>query len=121
MPTIGVHSGVWALGEERDQRIHPVSYELLAWGRGLAEKLEVDLSCVVLGADVRERAEELLFRGADRVYVAQHSELGAFRVDPFSRILVTLVEKHCPEIVIAAATTMGRTICRSSQRSFAWG
>ena len=66
MPETAAHRGVWVLGEERDQRIHPVSFELLAWGRGLADKLETDLSCVILGADVREKAEELLFRGADR-------------------------------------------------------
>ena len=45
------YKGVWVLGEVRDRQIHPVSYELLAWGRGLADKLAVDLSIVIIGTD----------------------------------------------------------------------
>jgi hypothetical protein len=43
-----MYKGVWVLGEERDGVIHPVSYELLAWGRNLAAKLCLDLECVIL-------------------------------------------------------------------------
>ncbi len=37
------YRGVWTLSEVRDGRIHPVSYELLAWGRDLADTLGVPL------------------------------------------------------------------------------
>ena len=102
--------GVWVLGEERNGEIHMVSYELLAWGRGLTDKLGEDLTCVILGESVLDRAQELIYHGADRVIAVNHTDLGTFRVDPYSRILQRLIEKYRPEILLASATTMGRTV-----------
>ncbi len=53
------YKGVWTLAEVRDGEIHPVSYELLAWGRGLADELGVDLSSVILGHNVKDKVGEL--------------------------------------------------------------
>ena len=105
-----MYKGVWVLGEERNGVIHLVSYELLAWGRNLADKLGVDLACVILGEHVRDQAQELIFRGADRVYFVNYAKLGVFRVDPYARIVAALIEKYRPEILLASATTMGRTL-----------
>jgi len=105
-----MYKGVWVLGEERNGVIHPVSYELLAWGRNLADKLYVDLECVILGEHVHAQAQELIFRGADMVYTVDHADLGVFRVDPYMRIVAALIEKHRSEILLASATTMGRTL-----------
>lgn len=102
--------GVWTLGEQREGEIHPVSYELLAWGRDLADKLDVELSAVILGHGLRGKVQELIYRGADRVYLVDYPELENFSVDPYSRILVSLVKEYKPEVFIASATTMGRTI-----------
>jgi electron transfer flavoprotein alpha subunit len=104
------YKGVWVLGEMRDGQIHPVSYELLAWGRGLADKLSADLSIVIIGTAIKDRVGELIARGADKVYVIDHPALEYFRVDPYVAVLTTLIKEYKPEILIASATTMGRTI-----------
>lgn len=104
------YKGIWTLGEMRDGEIHPVSYELLAWGKELAEKLGVKLTSVILGCKARDTAHELIYRGADTVYVIDDPALEQFRVDPYSAILTALIEEYKPEIVIASATTMGRTL-----------
>jgi len=100
----------WILGEERDGTIHPVSYELLAWGRGLADALGKPLVCVILGADVLKQAPELVSYGADCVLAAENPALGTFRLDPYARVLGRWVKQHEPDILLAAATTMGRTL-----------
>jgi len=102
--------GVWVLGEERNGAIHPVSYELLAWGRGLADKLSEPLTCAILGGNVRVQATELIHYGADRVLVANDPLLGTFLPDPYVRILSKVVRRHRPDVLLAAATTMGRTL-----------
>jgi len=102
--------GVWVLGEERNGTIHSVSYELLAWGRGLADKLGEELTCVILGQSVLDQAQELIYCGADKVLVVNHADLGIFRVDPYARILEALIAQYRPEILLASATTMGRTV-----------
>jgi len=102
--------GIWVLGEERNNSIHTVSYELLAWGRGLADALGEALTCVILGAAVGEQAQRLIAQGADRVITVTHPKLGVFLPDPYVRLLTRLVKRHEPEVLLAAATTMGRTV-----------
>jgi len=102
--------GVWVLGEERGGAVHPVSYELLAWGRDLADKLREPLTCAILGNRVQETADTLIHHGADQVLVAANQALGTFLPDPYARILTTLVRDRRPSILLAAATTMGRTL-----------
>ena len=104
------YKGVWTLGEVREGMIHPVSYELLAWGRGLADTLGVELTSVIIGHNVKDKVKELACGGADKVYVVDDAALEHFRVDPYSKILAALVEEYKPEILIASATTLGRTL-----------
>ncbi|MFC2078573.1 electron transfer flavoprotein subunit alpha/FixB family protein [Candidatus Bipolaricaulota bacterium] len=102
--------GVWVLGEQCSGRIHPVSYELLAWGRSLADGLEVPLECLIAGHEIADEAKRLIAHGADRVRCLEHQQLETFRVDPYVRLTEQLIRKHGPEILLAAATTMGRTL-----------
>jgi electron transfer flavoprotein alpha subunit len=104
------YKGVWTLGEIRDGKIHPVSYELLAWGRGLADKLGVELVSVILGHNISDQAGDLIARGADRVYVVDAHELEFFNVEIFDKVLCGLIEELKPEVFIASATSAGRTI-----------
>lgn len=101
---------VWVLGEQRNGATHPVSYELLAWGRSLADDLSVSLECVIAGHGVTGDAKVLIAHGADRVFCLDHSNLAVFRVDPYARLAEQLIREHRPEILLAAATTMGRTL-----------
>jgi electron transfer flavoprotein alpha subunit len=105
-----MHHGVWVLGEERGGVIHPVSYEMLAWGRDLADALGEELTCLIMGAQARNGAQELVYHGADTVRVVADPGLAVFRVDPFARIAARLIEEQRPAILLASATTMGRTL-----------
>jgi electron transfer flavoprotein alpha subunit len=91
--------------------VKPVSYELLTWGRALADKLRQELSSVLIGSGIAEgHARELMERGADRVYLVDDPVLTHFIVENYSAVLTHLVRDHRPEILVAAATTMGRTL-----------
>jgi electron transfer flavoprotein alpha subunit len=104
------YAGVMVVGEQRDGTVHPVAFELLARGRQLADKLGVDLSCVLMGSRVESNAACLIERGADVVYVIDDPALSWFLPGLYSRALVRLIQDVRPEIVIAAATTTGRTL-----------
>jgi electron transfer flavoprotein alpha subunit len=101
---------VWVLGEQRQGAIHAVSHELLAWGRSLADDLEVPLECVLVGHGVFEQAGTLISYGADRVFCLDAEDLGVFRVEPYAQLLEKEIRLQRPDIVLAAATTMGRTL-----------
>ena len=101
---------VWTLAEVRDGAIHPVSRELLAWGRELADALGSPLASVVLGSGVSEAVPSLAPYGADKVYVADEKEFEHFKADSVCAALAELIDAHEPTILIASATTQGRTV-----------
>lgn len=102
---------IWTLAERKDGKLHPVSFELLTRGRKLADARGCRLCAVVLGEAIApDDPRELILRGADRVYAVAHPRLAHFLVEPYARVLQYLVEMYHPEVLIAAATTTGRTV-----------
>ena len=101
---------VWTLAEVRRGKIHPVSMELLAWGRELADALGAPLASVLMGDGIKEAAASLIPYGADKVYTVDRPELAQFHGDAETSVLAELIEKYDPQILIASATTQGRTI-----------
>lgn len=101
---------VWTLAEVRGKEIHPVSRELLAWGRELADSMGAPLASVLIGCGISSKAEELFPYGADKVYVIDDPSLDNFLCDSQVNILEDLINRFSPSILIASATTQGRTI-----------
>ncbi len=102
-------SGVWTLAELREGQISPVSYELLAWGRSLADSLEVELSSIALGSKIHD-VNSLFDHGADIVYKVDDDRIEHFLPDVYSNVITKLAKAYHPQIIIASATTYGRTI-----------
>ncbi|MCK5179536.1 MAG: 4Fe-4S binding protein, partial [Candidatus Omnitrophica bacterium] len=109
-PDIEKYKGVWVFGEQRKGQVQPVVYELLGKARELADKLQVDVSCVLLGSNMKDEAQELIHRGADVVYLADDPKLENFLDEPYARILANLIRKHMPEIFLVPATAVGRSV-----------
>ncbi|MBF0385942.1 MAG: electron transfer flavoprotein subunit alpha, partial [Candidatus Omnitrophica bacterium] len=109
-PNIEAYKGVWVFGEQKKGKIQSVVYELLGKGRELADKLGVELSCVVVGHNIKDKADELIHRGANNVYIVDAPELENFLDEPYTNVLVQLVRKYRPEIFICGATIIGRSL-----------
>jgi len=104
-------SFVWTVAEQVHGELKAVSFELLARGRKLADKLGTPLASVVIGDQVSEaRMRELIERGADRVYSIQDPRLAHFVCESYARILSKLIKTYQPDIILAAATSSGRTL-----------
>ncbi len=101
---------VWVFAEQKDGVISSITYELLGEGRKLADQLKMNLCAVLLGDRISGKASELIQRGADRVYVADKSELAFFRDEPYAAVLIELVRRHKPAIMLCGATTVGRSL-----------
>lgn len=102
------YKGVWVFAEQRDGKVAPVSFELLGVGRKLTDELETELSAVLLGSDETE-ANELIKWGADRVYHCRGRLLERFNDDSYTEVFSKLVREHKPSIVLAGATSVGRS------------
>jgi len=102
------YKGVWIFAEQRAGKISSIAYELLGIGRKLADDRGTDLSAVLFGA-TEAAAGELIKWGADRVYLSQDQMLSQFNDEPYSQLLISLIDRHKPEIVLAGATPIGRS------------
>jgi electron transfer flavoprotein alpha subunit len=104
------YKGVWVYAEWREGEVHKVSHELLSSGRKLADKRGVELGAVLLGSNLDNNvAEELISYGADIVYVVDRPELTHFTDEIYSKVVVELIRTKRPEILLAGATSVGRS------------
>ena len=105
------NSGIWILAEQKDGQLCEVSYELLNWAAALAEKRNLALSALIFGDQLPDQElQKLILRGADRVLHVTAAELAVFQPEPYAACLMKLINDEKPEILIAAATTTGRTL-----------
>jgi len=105
---INQFKGVWIFAEQRVGKVVDVAYELLGIGRKIADKRKVELTALLFGADEKE-AKELIKWGADKVLHADNPIFEHFNDDPYVEMLTRLIKKYKPEIVLAGATSIGRS------------
>ena len=106
---LSAYKDVWVFGEQFHGKIAPVVYELIGAGRQLADDRKSQLAVVVLGDNLENAARELAGYPVDKVYLYEAPELANYDGERYSRVLSDLVREHKPEIMLAGATTQGRS------------
>lgn len=105
MNNMSQHRGVMVFSEAYD-----LTLEMLGKGRELANKLQADLSAVLIGNNVQDKAGELIRYGADKVYVADDPALEDFQAEPYLSVLHELTAGHRPEILLIGSTRNGKPL-----------
>lgn len=103
------YQGIWVFAEQRHSKLKSVTYELLSKGRKLADTLNTELAAVCFGHNIGE-IEQLIAYGADKVYLIDSPALAQFQEDLCVSRLAELIQEHKPEVVIAGATSQGRSL-----------
>ncbi len=102
---------IWILAEQEAGEVKAVSYELLTRGLALAEKSGRKLCAMIFGENISEAGlNELILRGAGRVVVMEAPQLKHFLVEAYSVCMLDVIRRYEPEIILAAATSTGRTL-----------
>jgi len=104
------YRGVMVYAEQRGGRVHPVSYELLGKAQELAAALSEPVYAVIVGSGVGAGAEELVNRGADKVFLYDDPALAEFRDDPYTDLLAQCCRDEKPSIFLIGATSLGRSL-----------
>ncbi|OIO37258.1 MAG: electron transfer flavoprotein subunit alpha [Candidatus Omnitrophica bacterium CG1_02_49_10] len=104
------YKGVWVFCEQRKGVVQSISYELLGEGRRLADTLGVKLSAILLGYNIKGNTDELIHRGADTVYTVDSPKLKDYLDEPYTKVLVELINEYKPEIFLCGATYLGRSL-----------
>ena len=97
--------GVWVYSET-----HDLTVEMLGKGRELANKLQTELTAILIGYNVQDKANELIRYGADKVYLVGNPALEHFQAEAYLGILHNLAMTYRPEILLIGSTRNGKPL-----------
>jgi len=105
-------NGIVVYVDHVDGRIHPVTYELLGKAKELAQKptTKQPVYAVFIGSGIKDKAEEVLHYGADKVFVCDQPELKEFTNETYARAFEEFVNKVHPCAILVGATPVGRQL-----------
>lgn len=96
--------------EQRDGQIKTASLEALAKACSLAGDDSSNVSAVLLGHEVASLSETLKEQGADTIYFCESGSLKDYQVLHYTDALESAVKTQNPDVILAAATPMGRDL-----------
>jgi electron transfer flavoprotein alpha subunit len=103
---------ILALVEHRQGTIRDITYELLTYGRKLAEQMDGKLTGVVLGHKTGDFAESVK-KHAHRVLVADHEVFKDFNAETYQKALADIIQKENPFLTLIGNTAFGIDLCPS--------
>ncbi|MDH4208542.1 MAG: electron transfer flavoprotein subunit alpha/FixB family protein [Anaerolineae bacterium] len=101
---------VWVVAETQGNELAPISYEVLGAARDMADLLGVRAEAVLIGVEVQGLAEQLIWRGADTVYLLEHERLASYDTQTYTRVLADLVRARNPEALLFGASDYGQDL-----------
>jgi electron transfer flavoprotein alpha subunit len=102
--------GVMIIAEQRDGDIRKISYELTSEGRRLADSLGQELTAVLLGSNIKDKAAKFGHYGANKVIVADDPRLGTYTTDAYVSVIAQIVKANDPVILLLGASTQGKDL-----------
>jgi electron transfer flavoprotein alpha subunit len=103
-------NNVWVFLQQDDGKISEVSVELVCKARDLANKLKVNTAGVLIGDNMKAKAEKLFQYQCDEIFTVEDPRLRHYQPVPYTKIMCELVKRHQPQIVLYGATTVGRDL-----------
>ena len=101
-------NGILVVGEVQDGQLVPVTAELLAGARKLAESGGQQVQCLLVGSGVEGLAQEAIAAGADEVLVADDPALAEYNSDTYIQAIEKAVQDEQPLVVLFGQTNLGR-------------
>ena len=102
--------GVMIIAEERDGEIRKISYEVVSEGRRLADSLGQNLTALLVGSNIKDKASKLGHYGADKVIVADDPRLEKYTTEAFVSVIAEIVKANDPSILLLGASAQGKDL-----------
>jgi electron transfer flavoprotein alpha subunit len=97
---------IFVLAEHRQGQIRDITYEMLTKARETAEKANMELTAVILGKEVKEKAKALA-EYAKKVLVVEDAKLENFNSDAYQKVLINLIKESKPILTMIGHTSYG--------------
>jgi electron transfer flavoprotein alpha subunit len=108
--SLGDSGEIWVIGEQRLGRLEEVSLELLSKATALSQSMGVTLAAVLLGDNTEGIGRELIFHGAEKVYLLEDDRLRYYQSEAYARLLAGVIREHEPQVVLIGATEIGKEL-----------
>ncbi len=101
---------IYVVAEQRDGNIAKVTMELLGEATKLAGELGEKVYAVLMGDQIKDKAQSLIEHGADGVVVVEDPMLAEYVTEPYAKALTAVIKNYDPNIVLFGATSIGRDL-----------
>jgi electron transfer flavoprotein alpha subunit len=103
---------LFVLAEHRRGELRDVTFEMLTKGRELSQKIDADLTAVLLGHNVKEFAKRLADQ-ATKVLIVDDAKLEDFNAEAYQKILSHLISERKPLLTLIGHTSFGVDLASS--------
>ena len=101
---------IYVLAEQRDGEIAKVAFELIGEATKLAADLEQKVVGILIGDQIKNKAQSLIEAGADSVIVIEDKMLAEYVTEPYTKAITAVIKECDPEIILFGATSIGRDL-----------
>jgi electron transfer flavoprotein alpha subunit len=91
---------IWVVLQQRDGKLHRMSWEAVVAGQKLAELGGGEVAAVILGSGLEACAEELASTALASVHLVDNEALATYAPGPFIGALAAAIEGEKPDLVI---------------------
>ena len=99
--------------EKKDKSIHGMSLEAVSGAQYMAEKLNAEISVLIMGKDISSLVEQAQQFDVKEILAVEHELLDEYSCDGFSQSLKQIIELESPKYVVMAHTYMVRDLLPS--------
>ena len=101
---------IWVFCEQRDGELQSVALELLGVAHELAAKTGEKVGAILLGHNIKDKAQDLIAYGADEVHVVDDERLASFVTEPYTQAVTQIAKEYDPSVILFGATSIGRDL-----------
>lgn len=97
---------IFVLAEHRQGELREITFEMLTRGREISQRINADLTAVLLGHDVEEFAKRLADH-AKKVLIIDDARLENFNAETYQKVLSHLISERKPSLTLMGHTAFG--------------
>jgi electron transfer flavoprotein alpha subunit len=102
--------GMLVICEQRQGEVRRTTYEALSEAARLAVKLGGEVSALLIGDGVKDKAPSLARYGAKTVFVADHPKLAVYSAEGYAAAAKRVCDDAKPDFIFASATATGKDL-----------
>ena len=105
-----MNNNVLVFIEQRDGKILPASFQLLAVANELAQATGGQAEACIVGEGIGSLTDQVAAQGAKKIYTVDDPELSLYRALPYVAAVTAAIGAADPRIVLIPTTFMGRDL-----------